>query len=330
MKSFYSFIVCFIAVSGYVMRNEEYEAKWWAWKSFHDKTYDTPTEEYKRYTIWRDNLRKIQRHNSEKHSYSLAMNQFGDLTDHEYHFFVVPRAHFRYSDDMSPKGFPSLLPGGITLPSSVDWRTKGCVTPVKNQGMLDQSWSFSVTGSVEGQHCKKTGELVSLSEQNLVDCSGCRDYLPPHKAVADCGFKYIIKNGGIDTEAGYPHPCNKSCCFLKDKVGATITGYEDIQQGNESQLQYAVATVGPISVGFNAGLSSFQFYSGGVYDDPACSSTDVDHAALVVGYGVYQGKDYWLVKNSWGTTWGIGGYIMMSRNKNNQCGIASNASFPLV
>lgn len=142
--------------------------------------------------------------------------------------------------------------------------------------------------------------------------------------------RYIKRNGGIDTESGYPSPCNTSCCFLKDKVGATVTGYVDVPQGNETALQYAVATVGPISIVVNSGLQSFQFYQSGVYDDPACTSMVQDHAMLVVGYGTLQGKDYWLVKNSWGTGWGMKGYIMMSRNKGNQCGIASNASYPLV
>ncbi|KAK2562232.1 Cathepsin L [Acropora cervicornis] len=328
MKGFLAFVLCLVASSGYVLNFGEYDAEWMAWKSFHNKKYETQREEDARYTIWGDNLKKIQQHNSEGHSYTLAMNHFGDLTVDEYRIFVLQhRSHF--SQETRREGATFLPPSGATLPATVDWRTRGYVTPVKNQGVLGESWSFSVTGSVEGQHFKKTGKLVSLSEQNLVDCSGCREF-HEHEGVIDCGFKYIKRNGGIDTESGYPSPCHTFCCFLKDKVGATVTGYVDVPHGNETALQYAVATVGPISIVVNSGLQSFQFYQSGVYDDPACTSMVQDHAMLVVGYGTLQGKDYWLVKNSWGTRWGMKGYIMMSRNKDNQCGIASNASYPLV
>lgn len=147
----------------------------------------------------------------------------------------------------------------------------------------------------------------------------------------DNAFKYIKANGGIDTEESYPYTARDGTCkYNPGNVGATVTGFTDIPEGDEEALKQAVATVGPISIAIDASHFSFQFYHTGVYNEPSCSSSQLDHGVLAVGYGTYQGKDYWLVKNSWGPGWGLKGYIRMTRNKQNQCGIASSASYPLV
>ncbi|CAB4014786.1 cathepsin L1-like [Paramuricea clavata] len=147
----------------------------------------------------------------------------------------------------------------------------------------------------------------------------------------DNAFMYI-EEYGIDTEESYPYTGVQSifCSYSGATIGATCSGYVDIEQYSESQLHSAVATVGPISTAIDADHRNFQLYHSGVYDEPDCSSTELDHGVLVVGYGTLNGKDYWLVKNSWGPHWGMEGYIMMSRNKDNQCGIATLASYPLV
>ena len=143
-------------------------------------------------------------------------------------------------------------------------------------------------------------------------------------------FTYIRANGGDDTEASYPYEARDDACrYNAANVGATDTGYVTVASQDENALQAAVALVGPISVAIDASQPSFQFYSSGVYNEPACSQTQLDHAVLVIGYGT-DTSDYWYVKNSWGTTWGMAGFIMMSRNNNNQCGIASAASYPTV
>jgi len=147
----------------------------------------------------------------------------------------------------------------------------------------------------------------------------------------DQAFEYVIKNNGLDTEASYPYEAVQGKCrFNAANVGATCTGYTDIPKGSETDLQNATAVVGPISVAMDAGLSSFQLYHSGIYDPAACSSTQLDHGVLVVGYGVLNNADYWIVKNSWGTTWGIEGCFYLARNANNKCGVATAASFPLV
>jgi cathepsin L len=217
-------------------------------------------------------------------------------------------------------------------PDSVDWRTQGYVTPVKDQGQCGSCWAFSAVASLEGQHFKASGKLVSLSEQNLVDCSHKQGNQGCNGGLMDQAFTYIKVNNGIDTEASYPYKAvDEKCKFKAANVGATDTGFIDISSGSEDDLVTAIATIGPISVAIDASQDSFQFYSSGIYYESACSSIELDHGVTVVGYGSQgSGKDFYIVKNSWGTTWGDQGYIMMSRNKNNNCGIATMSSYPTV
>lgn len=219
----------------------------------------------------------------------------------------------------------------VELPAQVDWRAHGAVTPVKNQKECGSCWSFSATGALEGQHFRKTNKLVLLSEQNLVDCTkgngnhGCRG------GWMDTAFDYIKQNGGIDTEESYPYLATdvQQCKYNKDKIGATCTGHMSIQAGDEEKLKNAAATVGPIAVAIQVN-TNFQHYQSGIFYDAKCDPSKLNHAVLIVGYGSDAGNDYWLVKNSWGHQWGQDGYIRMARNKANNCGIASAASYPLV
>lgn len=312
--------------------------EWDAWKAIHGKNYSHATEDKFRMKIFMENKAKIARHNQQAHkggkSYYLKMNHYGDLLHHEFVSIMNGfdfAAHRELRASGEHEAITYLPPANVEIPEKVDWREDGAVTPVKDQGQCGSCWAFSTTGSLEGQHFRKSGKLVSLSEQNLVDCStrfgnhGCNG------GLMDNAFRYIKANGGIDTEKSYPYEAvDDDCQFDPSSVGADDKGYVDITPGSEEDLAKAVATVGPVSVAIDASHETFQFYSHGVYNEPDCDSTALDHGVLVVGYGTEGGKDYWLVKNSWSAKWGLGGYIKMARNMNNQCGVASCASYPVV
>ena len=187
---------------------------------------------------------------------------------------------------------------------------------------------------MEGAWFKKQNKLVSLSEQNLVDCDkqslGCKG------GSMEQAFEFVIKNGGIDTEESYPYKgVDGHCNFNKTNVGTSITSFKRIKSGDEKELLKEVAKVGPISVGIDASRPSFHLYKEGIYYEKSCSSTKLDHGVLVVGYGEdkdanKENGEYWIVKNSWGTTWGMKGYVNMARNRDNNCGIATDASYPVA
>jgi len=267
----------------------------------------------------------VEAWNNGGNSHEVELNKFADLTNEEYQCIYLG-THIDVGADFVPTPFQATEP----LADIVDWRTKGYVTPIKDQGQCGSCWSFSAVGSAEGAHFKATGNLVSLSEQNLMDCSTSYGNEGCNGGLMDSAFKYIIANKGIDTEASYPYRgAMGTCRYTTANIGATLKSYADVAKGSESALQTAIQNVGPISVAIDASKQSFQLYKTGVYYEATCSATRLDHGVLAIGYGTdtATNSDYYIVKNSWGPIWGQSGFIWMSRNRSNNCGIATSASY---
>ncbi|KAL7631762.1 UNVERIFIED_CONTAM: hypothetical protein RMT77_017943 [Armadillidium vulgare] len=302
------------------------DKEWEAYKIKFEKQY-SPKEDARHHEIFKTTKKIVEEHNKKfeegKVTFTMAINKFADLDEEELKRY---RGGKRTAEELK-KG-TTLHKVGVSAPDSIDWRDYGYVTGVKDQGQCGSCWAFSTTGSLEGQHFRFNGALISLSEQNLVDC------VPDNSCNGgwmDTAFAWIRDNGGIDTEASYPYEAaNGACRYNANNIGATCTGFVDIASTDENALKDAAGSVGPISVAIDASKSSFNYYGGGYYYDADCSSTNLDHGVLVVGYGTDSGNDYWLVKNSWGSGWGESGYIKMARNRNNNCGIATAASYPTV
>ncbi|XP_061573546.1 cathepsin K [Cololabis saira] len=307
------------------------DQQWDQWKLTHAREYNGLDEEGIRRAIWEKNMLMIEAHNQEAalgiHSYELGMNHLGDMTSEE----VVEMMTGLQTPEYRDRSFTMALNDDVRrLPKSVDYRKKGMVTSVKNQGACGSCWAFSSAGALEGQLAKKTGKLVDLSPQNLVDCvtenDGCGG------GYMTNAFNYVNENGGIDSEEAYPYVGeNEPCRYNSSGMAAQCRGYKEIPEGDEHALAVALYKVGPVSVGIDATLSTFQFYQKGIYYDRNCNKEDINHAVLAVGYGVNtKGKKFWIVKNSWGESWGNKGFIMMARNRGNLCGIANLASYPLM
>ncbi|KAJ9559990.1 hypothetical protein OSB04_005150 [Centaurea solstitialis] len=312
--------------------DDEVNAIYESWLVEHGKFYNAIGEKERRFLIFKDNLRYIDEQNSGgDRSYKLGLNKFADLSNEEYRLTYTGAKRIDSRRKLnSVKSDRYALRSGDVLPDSVDWRTTGAVAAVKDQGNCGSCWAFSTIGSVEAVNQIVTGELITLSEQELVDCDtsyneGCNG------GYMDDAFEFIIKNGGIDTDADYPYTAKDGKCdsSRKNAKVVSIDSYEDVPVNDESALQKAAANQ-PITVAIEAGGRDFQFYTSGIFSG-SCG-TDLDHGVVVVGYGTEDGKDYWIVRNSWGAEWGEKGYLRMERNiKQNvgKCGIAMEPSYPI-
>ncbi|KAM6236109.1 procathepsin L-like isoform 2-T2 [Porphyrio hochstetteri] len=284
--------------------------------------------------VWEKNLWRIQQHNLEEsrgqHTFRLAMNHYGDLTDEEFNQLLngftpvwqKPAPLFQAS-------------AALKTPAQVDWRVKGYVTPVKNQGHCGSCWAFSATGALEGLIFNRTGKLVVLSEQNLIDCSRKQGNNGCHGGYMTRAFQYVRDNGGLNSEHIYPYMATdtSSCRYNPQDKAANCSAIWLVAQGSEVALEQAVAAVGPVSVAVDASGFHFHFYKSGIFSSMFCSQ-QVNHGMLAVGYGTSQeyGRNvsYWILKNSWSEVWGEQGYIRLQKDAGNRCGVANQASFPML
>ena len=291
----------------------------------YEKTYSNLVEFEKRFEIFKSNIDYIREHNAGSHSYTLGITPFADLTEEEFASFKGIRTTGPFST-----GCDKFTSSTKDVPSSYDWRDHKAVTPVKDQGQCGSCWSFSATGAMEGAWAITNGKLVSLSEQQLVDCSKPYGNHGCHGGLMDDAFQYA-KDNGMCLENDYPYTAKEGDCKKCGPV-VSVTGCVDVTKNNQVDLKEAVSR-GPVSIAIEADTKAFQLYTSGVLTGDACG-TNLDHGVLIVGYGEESGIEYWLVKNSWGPSWGDHGYIKIERsdstNDKGVCGIAMQPSYPLV
>jgi len=324
------------AILSYFVFGSTEEEYWAGWKEFltikdaqdRHHFYSTKSEHDKRFEIFKANMDKITKHNNGDHSWKMGITQFSDMTSDEFKSYV---SCGNMKHQQGKTVFDAPKDWNKTAASSVDWVAEGAVTAVKNQGQCGSCWSFSTTGAIEGRSFISSGKLISLSEQDLVDCSkqnsGCDG------GLMDYAFAFVESNGGLCSEADYPYKalqhwrCEENSCTKYDP----ISGYTDVSVST-SALE-AACSQGPVSIAIEADQVAFQLYTSGVMTGTC--GTGLDHGVLLVGYGTDGGDDYWKVKNSWGKNWGESGYIRLCRNCNKnsgrgQCGILMSASYPTI
>jgi len=306
------------------LSEQELQDMFVAWTHKHNKVYSVDEFQY-RWQTWKNNALFIESFNQQgNQTFTVAMNKFGDLTVEEF-----AKIYLGFNMKNTEAVVVAEVAADPTIPASIDWRQKGAVTQIKNQGQCGSCWSFSTTGNVEGQWFLAGNQLVGLSEQNLVDCDHeCTTYQNQQSCDAGCdgglqpnAYTYIIKNGGIDTESSYPYEAvDDTCRFNPSNVGAKISNWTFVSSNETEMAAYLVAH-GPLAIAADA--VEWQFYFGGVFYAPC--GDQLDHGILIVGYGTEtdifdQTMPYWIVKNSWGEDWGDSGYLYIERG-DGLCGL---------
>lgn len=336
MKSLFA-LVCLLGLAAAAFAGEFSESfvKFHSFKQQHGKAYKTLDEEATRFEVFSENLKRIEKLNQQYGPDTVfGATSFADLHPDEFKRFYLGTTL-----PQEWKNMPFAEPAPkVALPESFDWREKGVVTPVKNQGMCGSCWSFSATGAMEGAWALSGKPLVSLSEQNLVDCDHeCMIYEKENSCDAGCNgglmpnaFTWVIKNGGINSEEQYPYQGRDGQCrFDASKTVAKFSNWTMVSS-NEVEMANYLIQHGPIAIAADANM--WQFYMGGVFTLP-CGKT-LNHGILIVGFGHKKstlGKDhlFWIVKNSWGSGWGEKGYILLERGVD-KCGCSRFNSVPII
>uniref|UniRef100_A0ACD5WY55 Uncharacterized protein n=1 Tax=Avena sativa TaxID=4498 RepID=A0ACD5WY55_AVESA len=312
------------------------------WIAEHGRTYKDSAEKARRFQVFKSNAHLIDSYNAAagpggKSRPGLTTNNFADLTEAEFNnIYIRRRPRPRPPPIVVGTGFMYGNMGLSDVPASIDWREKGAVTTIKNQGSCGCCWAFSAAVAVEGIHQIRTQKLVSLSVQQLVDCSTGENNRGCNLGDMDEAFRYIVHSGGITTDKAYGYEAQQGTCRSSGKkAAAKIRNFQYVLPGNETALLLAVAHQ-PVSIALDGSNTAFRFFAGaGIFgaDGQQCT-TDLNHAVTAVGYGTDEnGTKYWLIKNSWGSDWGDNGYVKIARDvasNGGLCGLAMQASYPVA
>ncbi|KAJ3648348.1 hypothetical protein Zmor_020158 [Zophobas morio] len=330
MKSFL-FLLFLISCYQTIYSTRYDQKEWEKFKKTYAKTYQDQAEESYRKSIFFKNLQTIEDHNQKYTqglvTYTVAINKFADRTVNE----LAKASRPTHRQKTKTK---KVLISDTGVPESIDWRDYGVITPIVDQDFCLSCWAFAVVAAVEahvGIHLNRKNQ--TLSEENLIDCVypdfNCTQEMV--RTALEDSYQYIVDNG-IDTAESYPYDEETSQCrFKPENVGATITDYARVPEGDEEELKRVVGTIGPVSVMISVDLT-FMVHRTGVYYKENCVDIKepYNHAVTVIGYGEEDGQEYWLVRNEWGTTFSENGYIKMARNRGNLCGIATYATYPII
>ena len=311
--------------------------EWKQFTNFQDrfsKRYENIQEMETRFQIFRTNLRNIILHNLDNtQNFTMGINQFTDLTPQEFKDQYVGGL----KTEVGSYGCKSFSSSASGAPSSVDWRNKGVVNPVRDQGQCGSCWAFATTANAESVWAISSGKLLDLSEEFLVECATGAGYfnMGCNGGQPDSAFKYMINNGQC-TESSYPYKAGTTktagTCQKCTSAGASFSGCYDVASKDQVSLMAAVAKH-PVVIAIEADTRYFQSYSGGILDSPNCGTT-LDHAVEIIGYGTENGVDYWNVRNSWGSSWGENGYFRVKKTSSTNdigiCGVAAEPSFLVV
>jgi cathepsin L len=307
-----------------IYANESYLLMFTNFMNKYNRNY-SGSELKERYNIFIKNLNLI------KNDPNLGISNFMDYSEQEFKEEVGYGCIYDFSKKQTSTCNKLINNSSYTvLPDSIDWRDLNAVTKVKNQGSCGSCWSFSATGALEGAWAIKNNELLSLSEQQLIDCSLSYGNLACKGGLMDNAFEYAIDKG-MCIETDEPYEANLESCKVCQPE-AYFSGCIDVPEGNQLKLKEAVSN-GPVSIAIEADTSVFQHYTSGIISSSKCGK-NLDHGVLIVGYGIENDVPYWIVKNSWGEKWGDNGYVRLLRsesvNDDGVCGLAMSASQPIA